>query len=144
MLGTQIFHNSSMLSCLEILIPWRSEKTQLKLYWARRGWSRYERGPGCALLICVVDFWAMCVWLWGPILSRLVHETSQSRGGKEHLSKLQMQNWFSEEHVYWGWEFRAFMGLSEPHTTWEPPVAVLELSVPPGRDGGGRLKSVHF
>lgn len=77
------------------------------------------------------------MWLWGPILSRLVHETSQSRGGKEHLSKLQMQNWFSEEHVYWGWEFRAFMGLSEPHTTWEPPVAVLELSVPPGRDGGG-------
>lgn len=76
------------------------------------------------------------MWLWGPILSRLVHETSQSRGGKEHLSKLQMQNWFSEEHVYWGWEFRAFMGLSEPHTTWEPPVAVLELSVPPGRDGG--------
>lgn len=41
------------------------------------------------------------MWLWGPILSRLVHETSQSRGGKGHLSKLRMQNWFSEEHVYW-------------------------------------------
>lgn len=147
MLGTQIFHNSSMLSCLGILSNpleiWENPVEAL-LSTQRLRKQIWEGSRVCFIDLCS-RFFEQCVCgsgdqSWADLFMKRL---SLEEGRDIYQNYKCRIGFLRSMYIGGGGDFRAFMGLSEPHTTWEPPVPVFELSAPPGRDGG-RLKSVHF